>query len=100
MDAIECIITRRSIRKFMDIDVEKTKLGIIFEAGSHAPSAGNIQNWMFFYVRRQDLKQKIADACMQQGWIATAPVIIVVAAAPEKAWARPPMPIRASARFR
>lgn len=78
-------MTRRSIRKFMDIDIERTKLGIIFEAGAHAPSAGNIQNWKFFYVKRDDLKKKIADACMQQSWIATAPVIIVIASEPDKA---------------
>lgn len=85
MDAIECMMTRRSIRKFMDVEIERTKLGIIFEAGAHAPSAGNIQNWKFFYVTRQDLKNQIANACMQQGWIASAPVIIVVASEPEKA---------------
>lgn len=78
-------MTRRSIRKFMDIDVERTKLGIVFEAGAHAPSAGNIQNWKFFFVKREDLKKKIADACMQQSWIATAPVIIVIASEPDKA---------------
>ncbi|MBR9690356.1 nitroreductase family protein [Candidatus Woesearchaeota archaeon] len=85
MDAIECIMTRRSVRKFMDVPVEKNKLGIILEAGAHAPSAGNIQNWKFFYVRRPDLKKAIADACQQQNWVATAPVIIVVASEPEKA---------------
>lgn len=85
MDAIECIMTRRSIRKFMDVDVEKTKLGIIFEAGAHAPSSGNIQNWKFFLIRRQDLKHKIASACMQQYWIETAPVILVIASEPDKA---------------
>lgn len=85
MDAIECIMTRRSVRKFMDVEVEKTKLGLILEAGAHAPSSGNIQNWKFIYVRRQDLKNKLADACMQQGWIASAPVILVVVSEPEKA---------------
>ena len=85
MDAIEAIITRRSIRKFMDIEIEKNKMGVIFEAGSHAPSSGNIQNWKFFYVRQQDIKQKIADACLQQGWIAAAPVIVVVVAEPHRA---------------
>ena len=85
MDTIECIMTRRSIRKFMDVDVERTKLGIVLEAGAHAPSAGNIQNWKFFLVSREDLKKKIGEACMQQSWIATAPIIIVVASEPEKA---------------
>ena len=58
---------------------------MLFRSGAHAPSSGNIQNWKFFYVRRPDLKQKIADACMQQGWIATAPVIIVLVSEPDKA---------------
>lgn len=85
MDAIECIMTRRSIRKFMDVEIERTKIGIVFEAGARAPSSGNLQNWKFFWVTREDLKQQIADACMQQGWIASAPSIIVVASEPDKA---------------
>lgn len=85
MDTIECIMTRRSIRKFMDVEIERTKLGIVLQAGAHAPSSGNIQNWKFFYVSRPDLKNGVANACMQQSWIATAPVIIVIASEPDKA---------------
>ena len=38
MDAIECILTRRSIRKFLDKEVEQEKIEKIIECGKFAPS--------------------------------------------------------------
>ena len=80
MDVLECIKTRRSIRKFKDKPVEMEKLGVIIDAGRHAPSAGNLQDWKFILVTEQPLRRKIADACLQQFWIESAPVIIVICA--------------------
>ncbi len=44
MDVLECIHTRRSIRKYQDIPIEFEKVGRIVEAGMAAPTAGNIQD--------------------------------------------------------
>ena len=51
MDAIECIATRRSIRKFMQVDVPMELVGRIIDAGRYAPSSGNIQSWRFIIVK-------------------------------------------------
>ena len=78
MDVEECIRTRRSIRKFLDVRIETDKISQILEAGKMAPTAGNLQNQKIIIVTDEELKKKVADACLQQYWIATAPVILVI----------------------
>ena len=85
MDALECIATRRSIRKFKDTPVEWDKVVKILEAGRMAPAAGNIQNWRFIVVREYANRKKVAQACYDQQWMEDAPIIIVVVAEPDKA---------------
>ncbi len=80
MDAGECIKTRRSIRKFLDIKIPKDKIIQILEAGRMAPTAGNLQNHEVIVVTEKEIKKGIADACLQQQWIAKAPIILVVVA--------------------
>jgi len=84
MNVFEAIATRRSIRKFTSQDVPMEILGIVLDAGRHAPSAGNTQNWRFVIIKDPENKQKIAEACMQQLWIAEAPVILLVCSDIEK----------------
>lgn len=78
MDVLECIKTRRSIRKFSDVFVEFEKLGNVLDAARFAPNSGNLQDWKFILVTEEDKKREIADACFQQVWIEQAPVIICV----------------------
>jgi len=85
MDVIECIKTRRSIRKFLDVPVEWDKVGTIVEAGRNAPNAGNLQNWKFIIVLDEGKRKSIAEACLQQFWMAKAPVHIIICSEPEKA---------------
>jgi len=84
MNVFEAIATRRSIRKFTAQDVPMEILGVVLDAGRYAPSTGNIQNWRFIIVKNPEGRQKIAEAAMQQMWIAEAPVIVVVVAETEK----------------
>jgi nitroreductase len=85
MDTIECILTRRSIRKYKEIPVEWDKVATILEAGRAAPSAGNLQNWKFIVVMDSDKRKKIAHACLNQDWMIQAPVHIVICSEPDKA---------------
>lgn len=78
MDFLQAVFTRRSVRKFLDKDVEWDKVTTILMAGHSAPSSGNIQNWLFCVVRDDDKRKKIAEACMQQYWMQDAKVHIVV----------------------
>ncbi|MFH1511285.1 MAG: nitroreductase family protein [Candidatus Woesearchaeota archaeon] len=85
MDVLEAIFTRRSVRKFSDTAVEMEKIGIILDAGRYAPSAGNLQAWKFILVTDAEKRKQIAEASLQQSWMAVAPVHIVVCSEPEKA---------------
>jgi nitroreductase len=84
MDALECIATRRSIRKFLDIPVEFEKLGNVLDAGRFAPSAGNLQDWKFILITDPKTRQEVAKSCVEQFWIGTAPVIVIVCTDPDK----------------
>ena len=84
METEECIMTRRSKRKYMDVPVEWEKAGKILEAGRVAPSAGNLQNWKFIVTTDKANKHKVAEACLQQWWMEKAPVLITIVAEPEE----------------
>jgi nitroreductase len=84
MDALECIESRRSVRKFRDAPVEFEKVGNVLNAGRFAPSAGNLQDWKFILVTEPDLRKQIAEACERQFWMEIAPVHIVICNQPAK----------------
>lgn len=78
MDTKDAIHNRRSTRNFSSIPVEWHKVTHILEAGKYAPSTGNLQAWRFIVVVDPAMREKIAETCLEQYWIATAPVLIVV----------------------
>ncbi|MCK5107250.1 MAG: nitroreductase family protein [Nanoarchaeota archaeon] len=78
MELKDCIFNRRSVRKYLDLEVPREMVGEIIQAGSMAPSSGNLQNWGFIIVRDKSARNKMADACLQQDWMANANVHIVV----------------------
>ena len=82
MEALECIYTRRSIRKYLSQHVEWEKVGNILEAGRVAPSAGNLQNWRFIVVMDRGKREKIAELCLGQHWMSSAPVHIIICSQP------------------
>ncbi|MEM2925281.1 MAG: nitroreductase family protein [Methanocellales archaeon] len=66
MDAIECLKTRRSIRKFKKEDVKDEDLKLILECAGLAPSPANWQPWYFVIVKNNELKQKMAKAVLEK----------------------------------
>ena len=85
MEVLECIKTRRGIRKYLDKPVTWDDVSMILEAGRYAPSSGNLQNWKFVVVLDKPKREAIAEASKNQLWMATAPVHIVVVGEPVKA---------------
>ena len=64
MDVMEAIMTRRSVRKWLDKPVPEACVQQILEAGRWAPSAGNFQPWAFIVIQEAETKariQKIAE---------------------------------------
>jgi len=85
MDVYECIKTRRTVRKFKDIEVPWDNVVKLLEAGKSAPSSGNIQNWKFIVIKDKAARVQVAEYCGNQMWIAKAPVLIAVVADVDKA---------------
>src|SRR3989338_6586492 len=85
MDVFDCIRTRRSIRKYKEKDVPWDNIVEILQAGKYAPCAGTIFNLKFIVVKNEDKRRDIAEASVQQHWMADAPIHIVVVGEPEKA---------------
>ncbi len=83
MEMREClrlIYDRVSIRKYLPEDVSDELIVELLKAGNAAPSAGNLQARDFIVVRNPETKKLIAEAALEQMFIATAPVVIVVCA--------------------
>lgn len=86
MDPIECILGRRSIRKYVEGEAGRVKdehLKLILECAIFAPSAGNLQPWKFYVVRNKKIKEELAAAAYNQRFIAQADVCVVVVAIPK-----------------
>jgi nitroreductase len=50
MDIMQVILSRRSIRKYQEREVEKEKLELLLKAGMAAPTACNNQPWEFVVI--------------------------------------------------
>jgi len=55
MDAIDCILTRRSIRKYTRQSIPDEIIKELLEAGVSAPSAGNQQPWQFIIIDNREV---------------------------------------------
>jgi nitroreductase len=61
MEAIKCIMTRRSVRKYTAKKMTETRLRKILEAAMNAPSANNQQAWQFIVVRDRIILNDLAE---------------------------------------
>ncbi|MCG0278727.1 MAG: nitroreductase family protein [Thermanaeromonas sp.] len=79
-EVLSVIKERRSIRRFKPDPVPEEILNTLLEAACAAPSAGNVQPWLFYRVHRAEIKEALAKAALGQKFVAQAPVVIVVCA--------------------
>lgn len=82
MNAIDCIKTRRSIRKFEDRPVRHDLIEDLVETASYAPTWKNTQTTRYIAITDPALKDRIADECVlgftsNANVIKGAPVLIV-----------------------
>ena len=59
MDAIENILTRKSVRNFADKEIEEEKIDMLLKAAMSAPSAINKQPWVFYVCKGEEVKKRI-----------------------------------------
>lgn len=85
MEALECIKTRRSVRKFTEQPVDRALLEQVVAAAAYAPSWKNTQIARYTVVTDPEKKQRLADECMMdfafnQKTSSHAPALVVVTA--------------------
>ncbi len=80
MDIYEAIQIRKSVRAFLDRDVEDTVLTRILSAARLAPSAKNFQEWRFIVVRDPNTRLQLARAARGQKYVGQAPVVLACCA--------------------
>jgi nitroreductase len=76
----EAVEARRSIRRFRSDPVPEALLSEILEAARLAPSAGNVQPWAFLVVRDVAIKEQLKHICLEQKFVAEAPLVILCCA--------------------
>ena len=92
------IFKRKSVRTYLDIDVDDVTVEQIIRAGMAAPSAKNQRPWEFYVVRNKETLAKLATCTPYARPVANAPVAIVACyRLPRWRWVRcgfPSHPIR------
>ena len=77
--------TRRSIRKYQPVPVEREKIEILIEAALRSPSSMGRNPWEFVVVTQPDLLAKLAGAKEHgSSFLKDAPLAIVICADPAK----------------
>lgn len=71
---------RRMVRAYRSGPVDVEKLARILRNAHRAPSAGHLEPQEFILVREEAVKRQLAQAALEQEFIAQAPVVIVVCA--------------------
>lgn len=77
MDFFETIEKRKSVRAFLDREIDDKTLNALLGTASLAPSAGNLQAYRIVIVKGQQVKEALASAALGQMFVAKAPIAFV-----------------------
>ncbi|MBC2582097.1 nitroreductase family protein [Clostridium sp. DJ247] len=80
MSVKECIMMRRSIRKYTKDEIPDELIYDLLDCARLAPSACNSQPWRFKIIKDKDIKQSLSEISFNQKHIADAPVILICCA--------------------
>ena len=74
----QIIKKRRSVRVFLDKNLDDSKVKKAIENATLAPNSSNMQLWEFYHVTNSELKTKISKYCFDQPAAKTANQFVVV----------------------
>jgi FMN reductase [NAD(P)H] len=75
-ETMKLLFERSSCRSFLDKNIPEDVLSLVLEAGTHAPTAGNLQPYSIIRIEKDETKQKLAEMC-EQSFIGKAPVLLM-----------------------
>jgi nitroreductase len=84
MEFMELLWARHSVRRFRGEQVPEELVAKILEEVRTAPSAGNFQAYEIYVVSGEARMQALAAATFDHGWIAQAPMALVVCMNPSR----------------
>jgi len=77
MNFSEVLKKRHSIRTYRKKEVEAEKLKKLLDCINQAPSAGNLQAYHIYVVKKQEYRDQLALSAFGQNFIAQAPLVLV-----------------------
>ena len=77
-DLIRTIMTRSSVRTFLDKPVSDETIELLLKAAMAAPSAKNQQPWAFIVIKERELLEKLGASLPNAKMTATAPAAVVI----------------------
>lgn len=88
MELMEGLLSRRSVRKFTDQQVEREKIEQLIKAAQYAPSAHNTQPWHFLVVENKEVLKQFRHVQRSASFAENAPLVILVCGDTEQAFHR------------
>ena len=74
------LLTRRTIRKYADREVEEQLLNRLMEEAARTQTMGNLQLYSVIVTRSKEMKQQLAPAHFNQPMVTEAPVVLTICA--------------------
>ena len=78
MEALECIMTRRSVRKYTHQPIDRETIHKLVEAALYAPSAMNRQPWRFVVIDDRSILDAVQDFHPSAKMLVESPAAILV----------------------
>ena len=80
----EAIEYRRSVRKYLDVELDQEKVKNCIRNATLAPNSSNMQLWEFYHVTDNKTLKKLSKACFDQNAAKTAVNMVVFVARRDK----------------
>ena len=74
---LKSILSRRSIRKFLNKPISKELLTLLLAAAQSAPSKSNLQQYSILVIQDQNIKNEISNLIGNTKWALTAPIFLL-----------------------
>ena len=74
---LKSILSRRSIRKFLNKPISKELLTLLLAASQSAPSKSNLQQYSILVIQDQNIKNEISNLIGNTKWALTAPIFFL-----------------------
>lgn len=65
-ETIQTLLTRRSVRKYQDIQIKENDLNLILKAGCYAPTGMGDQPWHFVAVQNPEVRARLLSVCREK----------------------------------